>query len=129
LLGAEDEQNEASARVVASMFSWFGTNNGLSFLQDLLKKLYQKEKPFGTSSGGNIKTTLAEWSYYSSRTAIGGYYLGYQLHNILAISSRRITFDELSAAQRVIVFISKDEGLQFILRVLKKIESEEKRKT
>lgn len=130
LLGAEDEQNEASARVVASMFSWFGMNNGFSFLQELLKKLDPKEKPFGTFSDDNTKKALAEWAQYSSRTSIGGYYhLEYQLYNILGISDRRLTFYEMSAAHRVIVFISHGEGLEFLLKVLDKIAAREKAKS
>ncbi len=126
LIGDGQLENEVGARIVASMFRWFGTNIGFSFIEELVKELDLSREQNIPFSRENTRTALAKWWCYVSCTPSGNYHLGYLLTKILGVQGRFCTFDELNMAQRVIIFISKDEGLQFLLKVLKKIESQEK---
>lgn len=118
------ETKEHNARVVASMFRWFGTSVGGNFLEGLLKEL-------GTSKSedwNQPRKALGYWEAFASFGTSGRHHTGHHLNYILGRNQdrTRCTFSELSAAQRTIVFISHGEGLEFVLKVLNKIAAREK---
>lgn len=125
---------EHNGRVIASMFAWMGTNVGLSYIEVLAEKLHRNKDTRGSIT--NDVLVLHSWNEYSSRTDRFGYRLGYKLQVILdkvdyeKNTAKDLTYDELKIAQFIFLYISNYEGLQFLLRTLKKInEDKEKKKT
>ncbi len=123
---------EHNGRVAASIFAWMGTNVGLSYIEILAEKLQRNKDTRGFIT--NDILALHSWSEYSSRTDRFGYRLGYKLQIILdkvdydKKVAKDLTYDELKIAQFIFVYISNYEGLQFLLRTLKKINEDKEKK-
>lgn len=128
LLFYHSETNEYNARVVASMFRWFGTSVGGSFLHGLLKEIADKKFQKKLEDRDKSRKALAHWEAFSSFAASGRHHAGHHLNYILRHNqpNAKCTFSELSTAQNVIVFISHGEGLEFVRKVLNKIAAREK---
>ncbi len=123
---------EHNGRVAASIFAWMGTPVGLSYIELLAEKLSRNKDTRGWIT--NDILALQSWSEYSSRTDRFGYRLGYKLQRMLnkvdfdKNVSKDLTHDELSIAQIIFVYISNYEGLQFLLRTLRKINEDKEKK-
>jgi hypothetical protein len=121
-----------NGRVAASIFAWMGTSVGLSHIEILADKFYKNKNNRGSVT--NDILALHFWSEYSSRTDRHGFRLGYKLQELLnkvdsdASSFKKINYDELSLAQAIFVYISNYEGLEFLMRTLKKINEDKEDK-
>lgn len=132
LTKADAALTEHNGRVAASVFAWMGTDVGLSYIEVLADRLYQNKNTRGSLT--NDILAIHFWSEYSSRTDQFGYRFGFNLQRMLnklgsdGIPAEKLTHDELSIAQTIFVYISNHEGLQFLLRILKKVNEDKEYK-
>lgn len=105
-----------SSRVMASMSSWLGTNNGFSFAEKVLKAVEEAKKR-DTTSYFSTKAALAVWAFenslYNNRITGGGR----TLQRILGHKhTNMITTVENDAAEKFITWLAQEEGQEYLRR-------------